>query len=135
MGKTQIQKLTGFVIQLQVFSLAALPFLAVPTWAQVSTSEILGQVLDSSSAAVAHARLTATQQETGFQRATLSDAEGKYQFRYLPPGPYTITAQLAGFKQTKREGLFTNAGAQLRVDLVLAPGDVTEEVAVVGDAP
>ena len=135
MGKTQIQKLTGFVIQLPVFSLAALPFLAVPAWAQVSTSAIFGQVLDSSSAAVAHATLTATQQETGFQRATLSDAEGKYQFRYLPPGPYTITAQLAGFKQTKREGLFANAGAQLRVDVVLAPGDLTEQVTVVADAP
>lgn len=92
------------MIQLQVFSLAALPFLAVPAWAQVSTSAILGQVLDSSSAAVANAELTAAQQETGFQRTVRSDGEGKYQFLYLPPGPYTITAQLAGFKLTQREG-------------------------------
>jgi hypothetical protein len=79
--------------------------------------------------------LPPTQQDTGFQRSARSDAEGKYQFPYLPPGPYTRTAQLAGFKIIKREGIIANAGAQLRVDLVLAPGDVTEQVTVVADAP
>jgi outer membrane receptor protein involved in Fe transport len=119
---------------LRVLSLLALTLLAAPVWAQVNTSEILGQVLDSSSAAVASAELTATQQETGFQRNVRSDAEGKYQLLYLPPGPYTITAQFPGFRVTKREGIIANAGAQLRVDLVLAPGDVTDNVTVVADA-
>src|ERR1700738_2009692 len=105
--------------------LMALLVCTLPMAAQVNTSEILGQVLDSSSAAVANAELTATQQETGFQRTARTDAEGKYQLLYLPPGPYAITAQLAGFKLTKREGIIANAGAQLRVDVTLAPGDVT----------
>jgi outer membrane receptor protein involved in Fe transport len=115
--------------------LVALFVCILPMAAQVNTSEILGQVLDSSSAAVANAELTATQRETGFQRTARSDAEGKYQLLYLPPGPYTITARLAGFKLTKREGIIANAGAQLRVDVILAPGDVTEQVTVVADAP
>src|SRR5690349_17633714 len=92
------------MIHLRVLTLLALTSLAAAAWAQVNTSDILGQVLDSSSAAVAGAELTATQQETGFQRNARSDAEGKYELLYLPPGPYTITAQLPGFRVTKREG-------------------------------
>jgi Carboxypeptidase regulatory-like domain/TonB dependent receptor len=123
------------MIHLRVLSLLSVILLATPAWAQVNTSEILGHVLDSASGAVANAVLTATQQETGFQRTARSDAEGKYHFLFLPPGPYTLTAQLTGFKLTKREGIIANAGAQLHVDLVLAPGDVTDQVTVEADAP
>src|ERR1051326_2120107 len=121
------------MIHLRVLSLLSVILLATPAWAQINTSEILGHVLDSASGAVANTVLTATQQETGFQRTARSDAEGKYQFLFLPPGPYTLTAQLTGFKLTKREGIIANAGAQLHVDLVLAPGDVTDQVTVEAD--
>jgi hypothetical protein len=102
--------------------------------AQVNTGAILGQVFDQSGAIIPNAELSATQPETGFQRTSRADAEGHYQFLFLPPGPYTVKAQQTGFKAASREGIVANAGAELRVDLVLAPGDLAEQVTVVADA-
>ena len=42
--------------------------------------------------------------QTPLERETFSDETGAYQFAQVPPGPYTMTAELPGFAQATREG-------------------------------
>ena len=56
--------------------------------AQVNTATLLGQVTDSSGAAVPGAAVMARNLTTNFERAAASDAEGNYLLSSLPLGPY-----------------------------------------------
>jgi Carboxypeptidase regulatory-like domain len=64
-------KSLGFMLVLSlVFPLTLL--------AQVNTGTILGNVTDPSGAVVANAKITATNEDTGFTRSTGSLADGSY---------------------------------------------------------
>ena len=64
--------------------------LAPATYAQVSSGTILGNVKDTSGAAVPGAQVTATNMGTQFSRTTTTDAEGQYALRLLPVGDYKV---------------------------------------------
>ena len=64
----------------------------------VSTSgQIRGRVTDPSGQGVVGASIVARNTQTGLQRQALSEADGTYTIRLLPPGTYTVTAQMLGF--------------------------------------
>jgi hypothetical protein len=103
--------------------------------AQQSTASILGHVKDSSGAAVPGAQVTATNLGTQFSRAATSDAEGRYSLPLLPLGQYRVDVTLAGFKNFSQTGILLEVGRNVRVDPVIEPGEVTEQVSVVADIP
>jgi len=74
-------------------------FVAVPTRssAQVNTVNLSGAVLDPQNLAVKDARLTLQNPAKGIERATASDANGRYEFVGVPPGTYTLTVEAPGF--------------------------------------
>ena len=64
----------------------------------VATSgQIRGRVTDPSGQGVVGASVVARNTQTGLQRQALSEADGTYTIRLLPPGTYTVTAQMLGF--------------------------------------
>ncbi len=65
----------------------------------------------------------------------VANEEGVYRIPALPPGPYTVRAELPGFQPITREGIQLTAGASLAVDLTLAIAGIEESVTVRGDAP
>jgi hypothetical protein len=74
-------------------TLVAVFLVGVPaTWAQTITGTIGGTVTDSAGAMVVGARVTATNQSTGVQSATITPRTGTYTIQFLPIGAYTITA-------------------------------------------
>src|SRR4051794_26743188 len=99
------------------------------------TATLLGNVTDSTGAAVAGARVAVVNPETSASLATLSTTEGTYQVPYLAPGSYTVTIEASGFKRYVREGLVVRTGEVPRVDVQLEVGAVTESVQVSGAAP
>ncbi len=68
-------------------------------------------------------------------RTSVSDENGKYRFPALPPGTYTITFTLEGFKQVVRKGVVLEVGKTLKLDGVMQAGAIQEEVLVEGASP
>lgn len=99
-----------------------------------TTSTVLGTVKDASGALVPEASVTAVNKQTGYSRTAPSDSTGAYSIPLLPPGTYTVRAERPGFKKTEQQGVPLTVGQNVRVDLVLALGEVSETVTVAGEA-
>ena len=103
--------------------------------AQAVTGTLLGNVTDSSGAAVPGATVTATNIDKNISRNVVSNESGYYIFTSLPNGTYTVDAELQGFKKTARQGVKVDVNTTVRVDLALSVGQMTEEVTVAAESP
>jgi len=114
-----------------------LAFLLLPSlaWGQAVSGTIFGVVHDPSDAAVAGARITVRNAGTNYSRATITSAEGDYRFPSLPLGSYTVIVEQPGFGQFTQEGITLQVDQQLRVDVTLRVGNVSEKIVVSGEAP
>ena len=120
-------------LRTQLVLLAALaPCLA---HAQVDTGAIVGTVRDRSGAVVPGANVSVREATTNALTSRIADAAGNYVATPLRIGVYEVSVELAGFKKQTREGIVLRVQDRLRVDLELEPGDVTESVVVMGEAP
>src|SRR5216684_8335741 len=102
---------------------------------QAVNATLLGTVTDSSGAAAANVRLTITETNTGITRTSQTNESGNYVVPDLPPGTYTVTAELPGFKRASRPAIDVVVNTSQRVDLVLQPGNVSETVTVEVETP
>lgn len=114
--------------------LAALLLGSPCAFGQAVTGTLLGTVTDQSGATVPAARVTITEQSTGVSRSTDTTAAGYYAFPDLPPGTYTVSVQLAGFKRAVRQDVQVLLNSTVRVDTQLQAGDVAESIEVRADA-
>jgi hypothetical protein len=122
----------------QVVVLITLPalllFLPSIGEAQVTTGTIAGRILDSEGGVLPGVAVTARQTETGLQRTTVSDAQGRYTIAALPPGSYEIRADLQGFRPLVRSGVTVTIAQSVAVELTMTVGGVSEQITVVGEA-
>src|SRR5689334_13943916 len=113
-----------------------LPLLmAVATLHGQETGSVAGQVTDPAGAAVTSVAVTIRNEATAASFSAVSDQTGFYRVPQLPPGTYSITAALAGFRALKVEGIVVRVNDRLRVDLPLEVGQVNETVTVMGQSP
>jgi hypothetical protein len=98
--------------------------------AQTATGQISGTVKDSSGAAVPGATVTVSSDLTGLTRTATTDSNGDYVFALLPPGTYSVKAELQGFSVARESGIRLLVDNKIRVDLALKPGNLTETVEV-----
>jgi len=103
---------------------------ALMAYAQNAGGSITGQVRDMTGAAIAGAKVSVTQSETGATRNTATGGGGEYTFPNLAVGTYTITAEHDGFKKFKRQGVVLHVSEQVGADLVLQVGEVSEQISV-----
>ena len=68
-------------------------------------------------------------------RTVFADGAGNYRFVALPPGVYSVTFTLQGFRTTVREGIVLTGAFVAPVDAALEVGGVQETVIVTGAAP
>jgi carboxypeptidase family protein/TonB-dependent receptor-like protein len=117
---------------LALLTVASVAFLAaVPVLhGQTVTGTVLGNVLDSSGAAVPNAQIAITNQETGVVREAASTGDGIYSVPSLAPGKYTIKVSAAGFAPNEVKDVIVNVGSNTRVDLTVQVGQVTQQVTV-----
>jgi hypothetical protein len=100
-----------------------------------STGSIVGQVTDLSGAAVPGAKVVVTSVETGLQRPTTTTSEGFYSVPALAAANYTVTAEMAGFKNSVSPAAKVDTTVTVRVDLVLVPQDSKTTIDVSARAP
>jgi Carboxypeptidase regulatory-like domain len=108
---------------------------SAPVVGQAVNATLLGTVTDASGAAVASVKMTITETNTGISHTSQTNESGNYVLPDLPPGTYTVTAELAGFKRASRAAVDLVVNTTERVDLVLEPGNVTETVTVEAETP
>jgi len=118
-----------------LIALAVLGVLAIPAVAQETTGGLQGTVKDPSGAVVPHAQVVVTGATLVGKKEIETDSSGYYRFSNLPPGAYTITVTMKGFRTIKREGLILEVGHLPTVDLALEVGVTTEVVEVSSAAP
>jgi len=104
-------------------------------WGQANTASIRGLVTDPSGAVVPGAHVTLVNTRTGVQTVTATNPAGEYLFEFLSPGAYTVEVRAAGFKTFTRENITLELARQLRIDVPVEPGQVTESINVAAQAP
>ncbi len=109
--------------------------LGFPVFSQSYTGRILGSVHDKSDAAMTGAVVTITDVERGFSRSLVTDNAGEFVVPDLVPGVYKVTAQAKGFKTVARENVRLEVAQDIRIDLILQPGDASETVVVTEEVP
>lgn len=117
----------------------ALPVLLMlalsPAWGQVDTGSILGTVTDATGAVIPGAQVILTNEGTGSQRSSQTQADGSFVFTPIPIGSYTVEVELPGFQRARRTGISLSIQQQLEIDFELSPGQVTETVEVTSALP
>lgn len=104
-------------------------WLATSASAQTHLAAIRGSVTDPSGAGVAGAALSATHEETSVTRVATSGGGGNFSLTQLPPGPYRVRVELAGYKTCVNRAVL-QVNQQLRIDVALEVGVVTEQIVV-----
>ena len=102
---------------------------ASPAFAQSSPGKIAGTVRDANGAAVGGAPVTITNQETLATRVVRSSSTGAYEVSDLPPGLYSVSVDVQGFRKVIQREQRLAPGATLTVDFTLEL-KVAEDVTV-----
>ena len=99
----------------------ALLFTALSAFAQADANkgQIAGTVFDANKAVIAAANVKIRNSGTGLERDLKTSELGQYRAVLLDPGTYEITANSAGFADSKVEGVILNVGTTVTVDIVL----------------
>ena len=83
---------------------------------------IRGVVTDEQNAVLPGVTLTVSSPSVPRATQAISDPEGHYRLLELPPGTYTLTAELQGFAGHVRENIVVRVGLNLTVDVALKVG-------------
>ncbi len=113
-----------------VFSLAL--FLHFSTaWAQTAaTGQIVGTVTDPSKAAIAQATVMATNEATGQARITKTNGDGDFVIPLLPPGNYSVSVSVPGFKTHTSTHISVDVATTATVNIRLQLGEASQQVTV-----
>ena len=103
--------------------------------AQSTGSSLRGYVKDGQGGVLPGVTVTATSPNLIAPSTGVTDETGYYRLINLPPGDYTVSAELAGFRSSQRQGILLRAAVNFQVDIVLELGTVAETITVTGDSP
>src|SRR3954453_20644937 len=78
--------------------------------AQERFGGIAGTVTDPQQAALPGATVTATNNQTGAVRTTVTGTDGRFQFADLEPGRYTVSIELQGFQRLENRDVIVLLG-------------------------
>jgi hypothetical protein len=98
--------------------------------AQVLYGSIVGNVQDSSGAALPGATVTITSRETNLSRTAVSNETGAYTFTNVQAGTYDVKVSLQGFKESVSTAVPVTVNTVSRVDAHLEIGQLSETVTV-----
>lgn len=115
--------------------LAGLALLGGAAFGQVTSGNILGIIVDPGDASVPGVEIQLKETATGAVRTFTTATEGIFRFNNVPPGVYSLTAKLQGFKTyTQQEINLASAETRDLGRIKLSIGSLTEEISVVATA-
>src|SRR4029079_5792475 len=84
--------------------------------AQTTDGSARGYVRDEQGGALPGVTVSATSTTSPGVRTAVTDQEGYYRLLNLPPGDYTLSAELQGFSKFVRSNVIVRAGLNITVD-------------------
>ena len=105
-----------------------------PAAAQLGTATISGIVTDASGAVIVGATVGAVNKGTNFRRQTISNGQGQYNLPGLAPGSYNASVELKGFRRAELDNITLQIDQNVRLNVALEVGQVTETVAITAEA-
>ncbi len=115
-------------------ALLVVPIVTTTAWAQTFTGGVRGVVTDSGGV-VPGVTVTLTNEANGAARNEVSNEQGLYNFAAVPPGTYTVKAELTGFKTFENKGIRVLTQQFVTMDVRLEVGQLQETITVTGEAP
>jgi hypothetical protein len=107
----------------------------VPVTASAQDASLIGNVVDSTKAALPGATITATMIDTGRASTTVSDERGEYRLRGLPAGRYRVQAELSGFSTIVIPDIELLVGQNRSLPFQMQVASLSETLTVTGEAP
>ena len=104
-------------------------------YAQVTTADILGTVIDASGAVVPGVTVTLENLGTRDTRTAKTNAAGDYVFNLVSYGSYSVKLEASGFKTFLVPQLVVAAGDRARVDAQLQIGATSQTLEVTAKPP
>ncbi len=115
---------------LSVLTVLTLGFSWAPTAFSQGFGAIVGTVSDPSGAAVATAKVTATEADTGVSREAITSTAGEYVLPALRPTSYNLTVDAQGFKRYSQPNILLSADQSVTVNITLTVGQVNQTVTI-----
>jgi hypothetical protein len=103
--------------------------------AQINPGHLTGTVKDAQGAVLPGVTVTASSPALLGTQSVTTEANGDYRFPSLPAGTYTLTFELSGFQQQKRENIVLATGQTLTIDTQLQLASLQEAITVTGQSP
>src|SRR5215469_13648298 len=113
----------------------AVSLFQVMLFAQGNVARLSCGVTDSRAAAIIGASVIVTDLQRGTSRTLTTDQAGQYFAPNLLPGAYRVRVEAGGFKSVERANIQLVVGRDVRIDLVLPPGQVNEVIEVLEQVP
>ncbi len=104
--------------------------LLAPAVAQDTSANITGRITDPSGAAVANAKVTATDADRGTVFRTQTNTDGIYNLSRLPIGRYELRVEANGFQTAVHPAFGLSLGQTASVDVALTIGQLSQQVVV-----
>src|SRR5260370_873073 len=115
--------------------LLMLALLAVSAVGQGVRAAAVGRIKDESGAVIPKAKIKIVNVATNETRIADASETGDFALPQLSPGEYVLTVEQPGFNTAVRRGIVLETGQEARVDVVLQPGTLTQEINVSTAAP
>jgi hypothetical protein len=101
---------------------------SISSFGQQGQSSVRGIVTDPKGSPIAGASVTLAAPEKNFTRTQVTNTDGQYQFKPVPPGTYRLDVEMQGFKKSLISSLQALVDTPTDVDVQMEVGNVSETV-------
>ncbi len=134
-ARLDLQNLIKKTMKKNILLVIALFFGAVSSFAQVTTSNIRGTVIDDQNQPLLGANIVAIHTPTGTKYGAISNENGRFNLLNLRVGgPYQVTISYVGYKEQLVEDVYLTLGKTFNTDVkLISSSEALDEVVVVSD--
>jgi len=123
------------ILLCMIFTLCLSLIFTLTVSAQELTGSVKGKVVDNEGNALPKVKITASSPVLMGIQTFMTTATGDFRFPALPPGIYTLVAEMAGFKTVERGNIIIRVGMVISIDITLEMTTIQEEVTVTAASP
>jgi carboxypeptidase family protein len=102
--------------------------------AQTGTTSLRGTVVDKTGGVVQGANVTLSNPARSTERTSTTSASGAYEFLSLPPGTYSLSVEMTGFRKYHQSSVQLLVDSPATVNMTLEVGSTTETIEVTAQA-
>ena len=115
---------------LRTLTIAIIVLLPAALFGQGYFGTVSGILTDPSAAIIQGAKVTLLDEQKGYKFTAKSDSEGRYLFVSIPPGMYSVMAEMQGFEKTVRTHIKLNVSENASANLTMKVAAGQENVEV-----